>query len=432
MIAIRNHLSTNIRMNSAQRPARTGAAKALSRHLCFLGATLTMMSAHSGAQAAIVSSSGNAVISSTPLSSLNFVSGQVEADVVLGFDEASSVHVTESMLVCADHLVDASSIGVVQTGVNNDGTVPPCYPLPPGHYSSHILRFDPVNDSGPTLSVTNGTFDFDGEIVAIMATNEHQSESDDLFGTALSYDINEWRGLEGNDTYLLESLYRLTIVQLQLTAGRVDDLRVITRAPEPDSDGDGVPDGFDLCNGNDASGDTDHDGTCNDLDECPFDAENDIEGDGICADVDNCPLDANENQSDLDLDGIGDLCDDDDDNDGVLDTIDNCPITFNPDQLDADHDLAGNVCDADDDGDGVSDDVDACPNTLPGDFAGLDGCSLPQLCPCDADWRNHGSYTSCVAHATSAWVEQGLITEQEKGAIVSEAGRSSCGKSKKK
>jgi hypothetical protein len=42
----------------------------------------------------------------------------------------------------------------------------------------------------------------------------------------------------------------------------------------PDADGDGVPDGLDVCNGDDASGDTDVDQTCNDLDT-------DDDGDGL-------------------------------------------------------------------------------------------------------------------------------------------------------
>jgi hypothetical protein len=42
----------------------------------------------------------------------------------------------------------------------------------------------------------------------------------------------------------------------------------------PDADGDGVPDGLDVCNGDDATGDTDVDLTCNDLDT-------DDDGDGL-------------------------------------------------------------------------------------------------------------------------------------------------------
>lgn len=53
----------------------------------------------------------------------------------------------------------------------------------------------------------------------------------------------------------------------------------------------------------------------------------------------------------------------DTDNDGVLDVVDNCPTTANPDQADVDLDGVGDVCDSDDDNDGVLDDDDVCAAT---------------------------------------------------------------------
>ena len=71
----------------------------------------------------------------------------------------------------------------------------------------------------------------------------------------------------------------------------------------------------------------------------------DTDGDGVCDDVDNCPLTPNPNQEDLDGDGVGDACD-------------NCPDVANPDQLDSDGDGIGDacasqvlMCDVDGDGD---------------------------------------------------------------------------------
>jgi streptogramin lyase len=54
----------------------------------------------------------------------------------------------------------------------------------------------------------------------------------------------------------------------------------------------------------------------------------------------------------------------DEDDDGVADLHDNCPVT-NTDQTDTDVDGAGNACDNDDDGDGVSDAAEATAGTNP-------------------------------------------------------------------
>lgn len=88
-------------------------------------------------------------------------------------------------------------------------------------------------------------------------------------------------------------------------------------------------------------------------------------------------------------------------------------------------------CDAD--GDGVSDGQDFCPNTEQGSIVDDGGCSISQLVPCSGPttggyWKNHGEYVSSVAKTTEGFVAAGLITEAEKGAIVSKAGRSNCGK----
>jgi len=146
--------------------------------------------------------------------------------------------------------------------------------------------------------------------------------------------------------------------------------------------------------------DSDDDGILDDTDSCLFDADNDADGDGICGDVDNCPAVANADQEDADEDGLGDACDD-------------CPY-------DADNDA---------DGDGVCGDVDECSGTEAGATVDSEGCSIAQICPCENDWKNHGKYVSCVAHAAEVFLEAGLITtEAEKDAIVSTAAKSDCGK----
>jgi hypothetical protein len=55
---------------------------------------------------------------------------------------------------------------------------------------------------------------------------------------------------------------------------------------------------------------------------------------------------------------------------------------------------------------------------------GLVPCSGPAS---GGTWKNHGQYVSSVAHAAQRLANQGCISQQEKGKIVSEAARSSCG-----
>lgn len=62
----------------------------------------------------------------------------------------------------------------------------------------------------------------------------------------------------------------------------------------------------------------------------------DPDKDGIHKKKDNCPDAPNNDQSDVDVDTLGDVCD-------------NCPADANPSQSDADIDGVGNACDVDTD-----------------------------------------------------------------------------------
>ena len=200
-----------------------------------------------------------------------------------------------------------------------------------------------------------------------------------------------------------------------------------------DSDNDGVDDHLDNCwlVANTDQADIDQDGLGDLCDECPDDPENDFDDDGICEIIDNCPLINNPNQNDVDNDGLGDACDTDNDNDGIEDELDNCPYHANINQTDTDGDGAGDVCDTDDDNDSVMDVDDQCSGTPVDSIVDVRGCSITQLCPCLNFWKNHGAYVRCVAHSSEDFLFDGLITEVEKDAIVSEAAGSTCGDKEK-
>jgi hypothetical protein len=137
---------------------------------------------------------------------------------------------------------------------------------------------------------------------------------------------------------------------------------------------------------------------------------------------DNCPDDYNPDQTDLDCDRIGDVCDAcpyvpddgvntdadcfadacdncpelenpdqlDDDRDGAGDACDNCLLTFNPDQGDGDEDFWGDACDicpftadpgqGDLDADRVGDACDNCPTVYNPDQLDTDGDGLGDAC----------------------------------------------------
>jgi PKD repeat protein len=178
----------------------------------------------------------------------------------------------------------------------------------------------------------------------------------------------QWQGLGLNQTFVPGSGYCFYIYNV------------------PDTDNDGVEDGFDNCPlvYNPDQADSDIDGIGDACDNCSLvanpnqeDADKDNVGDGC----DNCQLIANTNQEDTDGDGIGNACDNcpaafnpgqlDTDGDGVGDACDICLLIANPNQEDTDNDGRGNICDncpsiynpdqADADGDGIGDVCDNCP-----------------------------------------------------------------------
>lgn len=209
--------------------------------------------------------------------------------------------------------------------------------------------------------------------------------------------------------------------------GITDSFSIFALLLPLDDDGDGIDNAEDNCPAvsNADQLDLDSDGLG---DVC----DSDLDGDGKDDTADNCPEVANAEQTDTDADELGDACDPDIDGDSVANEEDNCPLHANQSQADFDSDGLGDACDPDSDNDGVDNGQDACPGTSAMALVSDNGCSSGQLlelvCPSDGEYRNHGQYVQCIAHEAEQQVKDGLISDEEKDAIVGAAAESDIGK----
>lgn len=80
------------------------------------------------------------------------------------------------------------------------------------------------------------------------------------------------------------------------------------------------------------------------------------------------------------------------------------------------------------DADGVTDDRDGCPDTPPATLVNADGCSIEQLVPCEGgNWKSHGHYVTAIAKCLRPFARAGLLSQEERRAIVKRAAQSPCG-----
>jgi len=119
------------------------------------------------------------------------------------------------------------------------------------------------------------------------------------------------------------------------------------------------------------------------------DSESDGTGDGVGDVCDNCILFDNQDQATGTIAHVGAVCANaDNDNDTVLNAADNCPDVANTDQSDLDGDTIGDLCipvGSDTDSDYWNNELDNCPLAINADQADTDHDGVGDACDEDSD-----------------------------------------------
>lgn len=189
-----------------------------------------LMSSFQQSEAAILGASGNGSLGD--INGISLSNGNTQSPFIQGFDELQGVSVSSPISV--DYLISPSNIGQQLRGVNNASANSPV--LADGVYNSHIFHFDPSTSGG---SVGDATFQFDGDIIAVIANAEFLVATDSIFGAADAYDTDNARRSERNDLFTIVSNDTIRFDQFRVGSRYIDDLRVLTAAsptkdvPEP-------------------------------------------------------------------------------------------------------------------------------------------------------------------------------------------------------
>ncbi|MDE0707793.1 MAG: hypothetical protein OSB33_02475 [Candidatus Poseidoniales archaeon] len=244
-----------------------------------------------------------------------------------------------------------------------------------------VIDVDPLTFAGPHTDDLNGTdWRYDTIHFNEAGLREHAARWDTRIATAMNGLLHLIFDTDGDGVYDDDDLCQGTPSNVDIfTDGCSEEQRDV--GSTTDSDNDGIMDNSDYCP-NTPEGESVYTDGCSD-------SQRDADGDGISDAADLCP--SSDDTIDVDTDGVPDGCDDliDTDGDGVSDGDERC-IGYD-DNIDVDADGYPDACDIliDSDYDDVADADDQCPgfdDTIDMDADGIvDGCD--SLIDSDGDGR---------------------------------------------